>query len=40
MKSLRSHFLIPYTNFSPKNKQIKQELLDAFEEVLDSGRYI
>jgi hypothetical protein len=31
---------VPYTNFAPKNKQIKQELMNAFEHVLDSGKYI
>ena len=31
---------VPYTNFAPKNEQIKRELIDAFEQVLDSGRYI
>ena len=31
---------VPYTNFAPKNKQIKRELMNAFENVLDSGRYI
>ena len=31
---------VPYTNFAPKNGQIKQELMNAFEQVLDSGRYI
>jgi dTDP-4-amino-4,6-dideoxygalactose transaminase len=31
---------VPYTNFAPKNGQIKRELMNAFELVLDSGRYI
>ncbi len=38
--AIESKFKVPYTNFSPKNKIIKQELMDAFEQVLDSGRYI
>lgn len=31
---------VPYTNFAPKNQLIKDELIKAFEKVLDSGKYI
>ena len=31
---------IPYTNFSAKNSAIRQQLVTAFEQVMDSGRYI
>lgn len=31
---------VPYTNFAAKNEQIKRELMDVFEQVLDSGKYI
>ena len=31
---------VPYTNFAPKNVDIKRQLMDAFEQVLDSGKYI
>ena len=31
---------IPYTNFSAKNSSIRQQLVSAFEQVMDSGRYI
>jgi len=35
-----SKFRVPYINFSLKNSQIKEELLNAFERVIDGGRYI
>lgn len=35
-----STFRVPYTGFALKNAAIKQELMQAFEAVLDSGRYI
>ena len=38
--SVVSKFRVPYINFSPKNSQIKAELLNAFERVIDGGRYI
>ena len=31
---------IPYTNFSAKNSSIRHQLVSAFEQVMDSGRYI
>ena len=31
---------VPYTNFASKNESIKDELIEAFEKVLDSGKYI
>lgn len=34
------NFTVPYTAFPLKNAAIKQQLLQAFEAVLDSGRYI
>ena len=37
---MTSKMKVPYTNFAPKNEQIKRELMNAFEQVLDSGRYI
>lgn len=37
---MTSQFNVPYTNFAPKNESIKQELIKAFEKVLDSGKYI
>jgi dTDP-4-amino-4,6-dideoxygalactose transaminase len=33
-------YSVPYTAFGPRVATIKSELLRAFEEVLDSGRYI
>lgn len=33
-------FNVPYTNFASKNESIKDELVKAFEKVLDSGKYI
>ena len=37
---MTSKINVPYTNFTPKNKSIKSELIKAFEKVLDSGKYI
>ena len=37
---MTSKMRVPYTNFAPKNEGIKRELMGAFEQVLDSGRYI
>ncbi len=31
---------VPYTNFSLKTASVRQEMVKAFEQVLDSGRYI
>lgn len=33
-------FIVPYTAFALKNVNIKQDLMKAFESVLDSGRYV
>jgi len=35
-----SKFTIPYTSFHQKNSEVRQQLIDAFATVLDSGRYI
>lgn len=31
---------VPYTNFALKTSSVRQEMVKAFEQVLDSGRYI
>src|SRR5260221_6499405 len=33
-------FTVPYTNLAAEAAPLKQELVQAFERVLDSGRYI
>lgn len=33
-------FRIPYTSFTYRNAQVKNELMNSFESVLDSGNYI
>ena len=35
-----SRYTVPYTAFGPRVAEIKAELHQAFEEVLESGRYI
>src|SRR4051812_37527013 len=35
-----SRYSVPYTAFGPRVAEIKAELHQAFEEVLESGRYI
>jgi dTDP-4-amino-4,6-dideoxygalactose transaminase len=32
--------VIPYVDFSHKNSEIRADLINAFEKVLDSGQYI
>lgn len=33
-------YTVPYTAFPLKNAEVKKQLMDAFEAVIDSGRYI
>ena len=35
-----SNFVVPYTDFAAQNSNVRQDLRDAFDEVLDSGHYI
>ena len=40
MRQLTSHKKIPFLNLVAQNSEVKNDLLIAFEEVLDSGSYI